>query len=83
MRTFKFLSILAIVGLLLAACAGATPEVIEKEVTKIVTEEKIVKETVVVEKEVEKEVTKIVEKEIKTVVTATPLPQRPLESRRC
>ena len=54
MRTFRFLSILAIVGLLLAGCARPTPEVIEKEVTKIVTEEKIVKETVVVEKEVEK-----------------------------
>jgi len=54
-----------ILGLVAAACGPTpTPEVIEK----------VVKETVVVEKEVEVEVTKIVEVEKEVVVTATPVP---------
>lgn len=63
-----------------AACATPTPQVVEKEVTRVVTEketvvvkeevEKVVKETVVIEKE--KEVTKVVE--IAKEVTATPRP---------
>ncbi|MBN1937065.1 MAG: hypothetical protein JW934_20570, partial [Anaerolineae bacterium] len=74
MRKFRVLSIMMIVGLLLSACATPTAQIIEKEVTKIVTEEKVVKETVVVKEEVE--VTKVVEKsvEVEKVVTATPLP---------
>ncbi len=51
---------LAIVGLLIVACATPTPQVVEKIVEKPV--EKVVKETVVVEKEVTKEVVKEVEK---------------------
>ena len=66
------LSIFVVVGLL-AACAPATPQVIEKVVqqTVVVEKEKVVQQTVVVEKE--KEVTKVVEK----VVTATPVPATP------
>lgn len=53
---------LLVAGAQVAACAAPTPEVIEK----------VVKETVVVEKEVPVEVTKVVEKEV--VVTPTPVP---------
>ncbi|MBN1315123.1 MAG: peptide ABC transporter substrate-binding protein [Anaerolineales bacterium] len=68
-----YIVVLMVVGLLLSACQSPNPEVIEKEVTKIV------KETVVVEGEpetveVEVEVTKIVETEKEVVVTATPEP---------
>jgi len=56
-------AILAILALFGVACAGGTPAVREVE--------KVVKETVVVEKEVEKPVEKVVEK----VVTATPVPE--------
>ena len=86
----KLIWVLAIVlGLLLAACAPATPQVIEVEkeviveksvvetvvVEKEVAVEKQVMQTVVVEKEVEKKVveTVVVEKEV--VVTATPEPK--------
>jgi raffinose/stachyose/melibiose transport system substrate-binding protein len=55
-KWFKVVSLLVLAGLLLAACAAPTPEVVEKEVVV----EKPVVETVVVEKEVE------------VVVTATP-----------
>jgi peptide/nickel transport system substrate-binding protein len=73
---------------LLASCAAPTPEIVEIEVTKIVTE--IIEETVYVEGTpvvVEMEVTKIVEVvvevekvvevevEVEKVVTATPEPQ--------
>jgi len=65
---------------MLAACAPATPEVIE--VVKEVPVEKIVKETVVVEKEVavEKVVkeTVVVEKEVKVEVTAAPEKKEPV-----
>ncbi len=74
------LSVLLMVsGLILAACATPTPEVIEKVVTQVV------KETVVVEgtpQVFEKEVTKVVEKEVtkvvevEKVVTATPEPTK-------
>lgn len=65
-------TILFIIGILFAACGPQEPEVIEKEVTRVV-QEKVV-ETVVVESSpqvVEKEVTTVVEK----VVTATPEPE--------
>jgi peptide/nickel transport system substrate-binding protein len=65
-REFLKLSALATVGAAAAACAP-TPEVIE--VTREVEVEKVVKETVVVEKEVEKEVTKEVVKEVEKQVT--------------
>jgi len=56
-------------GALLAACGPTpTPEVVEK----------VVKETVVVEKEVAKEVTKVVETEVEKVVTATPVTKEPV-----
>lgn len=71
-----YVVVLIIAVLLLSACQTATPEVVEKEVTKIV------KETVVVESEpetveVEVEVTRVVETEKEVVVTATlaPVPQ--------
>ena len=82
MRRHLPIVVLVVLGLLMAACAQATPEVItvekqvvvEKEkvvtveVEKAVEVEKVVKETVVVEKE------KVVETEKEVVVTATPIP---------
>ena len=71
MRSQRTQSPCSIRRLTSAGCAAPTPEVIketvvvEKEVTKVVTEEKEVT------KVVEKEVTKVVEK----VVTATPVPK--------
>ncbi|MBN1995895.1 MAG: carbohydrate ABC transporter substrate-binding protein [Anaerolineae bacterium] len=65
-----FVTLLAILGLLLAACAGE-PQVVEKVVTKEVEKQVEVEKVVTVE--VEKEVVKEVEKEV--VVTATPEPQ--------
>jgi peptide/nickel transport system substrate-binding protein len=76
-REFLYTGAAAAAGTALAACQPQTIIVeTEKEVTKVVTEEKVVKETVVVEKEVEKEVTKVVEKqvEVEKVITATPVP---------
>ncbi len=58
------MSVLTMLALLAACGPTPTPEVVEKEVTKVV------KETVVVEKEVEKEVVKEV------IVTPTPPPGR-------
>ena len=64
----KLLAILVVLGIVAAACAPATPEVIEKEVIV----EKEVPVTVVVEKEVVvKE--KVIET-VEVVITATPLP---------
>lgn len=67
---------LMILTSLLAACATPTPEVVEKVVKEtVVVEKEIEKEvTKIVEKEVEKEITKVVEKEVEVVVTATPAP---------
>lgn len=58
------LAVLVIAGLVLAACPAPTPEVVEK----------VVKETVVVEKQVEVEKTVVVEKEVIKEVVATPVP---------
>jgi basic membrane protein A len=67
-RQLYVVSLLVLIALLLAACGPApTPEVVEK----------VVKETVVVEKEVE--VTKVVEVEKEVVVTPTPEPPTPTE----
>jgi peptide/nickel transport system substrate-binding protein len=66
-REFIRLSTLTAVGVAASACARPTPEVVEKEVTKIVKETVLAPGTPTV---VEKEVTKVVEKEV--VVTATP-----------
>ena len=67
------LSVLLVAALLLAACASATPEIVEKEV---VVEKKVI-ETVIVEKEVvvEKPVieTVVVEKEV-VVTVEVPVP---------
>jgi len=68
------LGLLVALSMILAACAPATPQVVEKE--KVV--EKPVVQTVVVEKEkvVEKPVvqTVVVEKQVEVVVTPTPVP---------
>jgi len=75
-RDFLNLTTMAAAGVVAAACARATPEVVEvtrevvKEVEKEVTKE-VVKE---VEKEVVKEVTKEVVKEVEKEVTPTPAP---------
>ncbi len=63
-------AIVVIGSVLLAACAQPTPEVVEKEVTRVVTE----KEEVVVTQIVEKEGETVVEE---VVVTATPEPEAP------
>jgi len=70
-RVFGLLTVLLIVASMLAACAPATPQVVEKVVkeTVVVEKEKVVKETVVVEQ------TKVVEKQVEKVVTATPEPK--------
>ena len=67
----------ALSGMSLALLAACEPKVVEKLVkeTVEVEKEKIVKETVVVKQEVQKEVTKVVEK----VVTATPVPKEELK----
>ncbi|MBN1317141.1 MAG: ABC transporter substrate-binding protein [Anaerolineales bacterium] len=75
-QRYLLTSVILLVSIL-AACnpAPAEPQIIEKEVTKIVTE-KIV-ETVIVEgtpQVVEKEVTSVVE--VEKVVTATPEPEK-------
>ena len=59
-------TILMVLALFGVACSQPTPQTVEK----------VVKETVVVEKqvEVEKPVEKVVEKEVQVVVTATPVP---------
>ncbi len=73
----KVVVLLIVAAMVLSACATPTPQVITKEV------EKVVKETVVVTKEVEKVVTKEVEKIITrevekvVVVTPTPAPEEP------
>jgi multiple sugar transport system substrate-binding protein len=61
-------NVLIVLAMLLAGCAPATPQVVEKVVEKtvVVEKEKVVQQTVVVEKD------KVVEKE--KVVTATPKP---------
>ncbi len=72
----KLLAVLAVLAIVLAACATPTPEVVKEEVIV----EKEVPVTVVVEKEkvVEKEVVQTVEVEkevvVEKVVTATPKP---------
>jgi peptide/nickel transport system substrate-binding protein len=71
-KHWTLLGVLTMVAVLtLAACQPQTV-VVEKEVTKVVTEEKVVKETVIVEKETEVEVTKIVEQTVQVEVTPTP-----------
>ena len=66
-KLFATMAILSILALSLASCAQPTPEVIEKEVTKVVEATKIVEKEVEVEKEV--------------VITATPPPPAPKELR--
>jgi len=71
MKRMDVLIGLIIVASLLAACGPTEPQVVEKEVTKVVTEQIV--ETVVVESTpqvVEREVTTVVEK----LITATPEP---------
>jgi peptide/nickel transport system substrate-binding protein len=71
-RAIRWICVLVTVSLF-SACAPQETQVIEKEVTRIVTEKTV--ETVVVESTpqvVEKEVTKVVE--VEKVVTATPEP---------
>jgi peptide/nickel transport system substrate-binding protein len=80
MKRMHFLVSLVIAISLLAACAAPEPEVVEKEVTRIVEETIIetVVETVMVEgtpQVVESEVTRVVEVEV--VVTPTPPPPEP------
>ena len=66
------LTLVVIAGIIASACAAPAPQVVEKQVEKVVTQ--------VVEKQVEKVVTQVVEKQVEkvvekpVVVTATPAP---------
>jgi peptide/nickel transport system substrate-binding protein len=76
-REFLYAGAAAAVGTALAACQPQTIVIeTQKEVTKVVTQEKVVKETVVVEKE--KQVTTVVKETVvvekEKEVTATPVP---------
>ena len=79
-RWEKLFALLIVGSMIFTACGGSSdPEVVEKEVTRVVQETVIetVKETVIVEgtpQVVEQEVTKVVE--VEKVVTATPEPER-------
>lgn len=78
------LVLMVVLGMLFAACAPATPQVIE--VPKEVVVEKSVVETVVVEKEVVVEKTVVVEKPVEVkvvetvVVEATPVAAKPVKN---
>jgi len=90
-KLLALLSVAALLASLFAACAPATPLVVEKEVVKevpvekqVVVEKEVVKEVPVekvVEKEVVKEVPveKVVEKKVEVAVTATPAPEKTYE----
>jgi len=66
----------AALGLGATVLAACQPKIVE--VTKVVTQKEVVKETVIVEGQA-KEVTKVVEKEVQKIVTATPAPAGPVE----
>jgi peptide/nickel transport system substrate-binding protein len=73
-RDFLRAAALSAAGAAVVACQPQT--VIVKETVQVEKEvEKVVKETVVVEKEVEKEVTKVVEKEVEKIVEVTVAPE--------
>ncbi len=69
-KTWTFLTVLLVVALVLGACAQATPQVVKETVVVTKEVEKVVT------KEVEKVVTqeKVVTKEVEKVVVATPTP---------
>jgi peptide/nickel transport system substrate-binding protein len=71
-RVFSIIGILTILSLLLTTCAAPTPQVIEKVVKETVVVEKPVEK--VVEKIVEKPVEKIVERKVEVTPVATPAP---------
>ncbi len=74
MRRYLYVLLAAVLGLaILGACATPTPQVVKETVVVTKEVEKVVKETVVVTKEVEKVVTKEVEKVVEKVVTPTPV----------
>ncbi|MFN2134031.1 MAG: twin-arginine translocation signal domain-containing protein, partial [Anaerolineae bacterium] len=73
-REFLRTAALGAAGVAVVACQPQT--VVVKETVEVEKQvEKVVKETVVVEKEVEKEVTKIVEKEVEKIVEVTVQPE--------
>ena len=69
-KTWTLLGIMVWVGVLLVTACQPKTVVVEKEVTRVVTEEKVLKETVQVEKEVTKVVT--VKETVQVEVTPTP-----------
>jgi peptide/nickel transport system substrate-binding protein len=80
-RVGLFIVLVTILSLLVACGGTPEPEVVEKEVTRVVQE--TVVETVVVEgspEVVEKVVTKTVKEEVEVVVTATPAPEEPADT---
>jgi len=76
-RDFLRLSATAVTGVVVAACAPATPQVVEKVVkeTVVVEKEVPVEKEVVKEVPVEKVVERVVEKPVEKVVVATPKPE--------
>ncbi|MDH4136174.1 MAG: hypothetical protein OEW09_05580, partial [Anaerolineae bacterium] len=64
-KLWMIVTLLVVIAMLAACGPAPTPEVIEK----------VVKETVVVEKEVEVEVTKEVQVEVEKEVVVTPTPE--------
>ncbi len=73
-REFLRTAALGAAGIAAVACQPQT--VIVKETVEVEKQvEKVVKETVVVEKEVEKQVTKIVEKQVEKIVEVTKMPE--------
>ena len=67
---FALIALLAVIVMLLGACAQPTPQVIEKVVTQVVTQEKVV----------EKPVEKIIEKPVEKVVQQTVVVQAPTKA---
>jgi len=80
MKRYSSIVLLVIVGMLFAACAPATPQIIE--VPKEVVVEKPVIQTVVVEKEVpvEKQVTVVVEKAVEKEIVKTVVVEKIVEA---
>ena len=78
-KSLVFVSLLVIASMLLGACAAPTPQVVEKVVTQIVQQEKVVQSTVVVKETqiVQQVQTQVVEKQVQVEVTPTPGPANP------
>ena len=75
-KVWVVLSLLLIATLVLGACAQPTPKVVKETVVVTKEVEKVV--TKEVQKVITKEVEKVVTKEVKVVATPTPVPEEPI-----